>query len=277
MSFPYRILALGAGGVRGFLHVGALLELERHHGDLINVFTKGIYGSSVGSLIATGIAFGLSGEQIRIVCKQFLRANVFVPKLTDIEWITAFKHKGCIPMHSFEQIVLEGFQSQGIDLTNKTLQDAKIPLHVVTSNITKGTPAVFQKHVPVLTALKASCCLPGLFQPVSYRSQLYIDGDIFSPSILHVVPETERAHTMVINLRQPRKGITLERLEQMNPLEYVYNVYKLINSYHTLKYTHDGTLDIVYPNISGTTELTSEIEDDMIAMGKCMVHDFLQK
>lgn len=271
------MLALGAGGVRGFLHVGALLELERQRGDLTKTFSSGVYGSSVGSLIATGIAFGLNAEQIRTVCKQFLRANTFVPKLTDIEWMTVIRRKGCIPMDSFETLVKQGFASQGVDLTNKTLQDANIPLHVVASNITKGTPAVFQKHVPVLTALKASCCLPGLFQPVLYRSQLYIDGDIFSPSILHVIPEQERAYTMVINLRQPRKGITPERLEQMNPLEYVYNVYKLINSYHTLKYTHEGTLDIVYPNISGTTELTSDIEDDMIAMGKCMMHDFLQK
>ena len=58
----FRSIALGGGGIRGFLLFGGLKAIEERQGNLN--FPDGIYGCSVGSVIATGVAFGLTSKQM---------------------------------------------------------------------------------------------------------------------------------------------------------------------------------------------------------------------
>jgi patatin-like phospholipase/acyl hydrolase len=53
---PFQKLALGGGGVKGILHIGALQELSKHQP---LIFPEGVYGSSIGAVIGTYVAFGL--------------------------------------------------------------------------------------------------------------------------------------------------------------------------------------------------------------------------
>ena len=53
----FSILALGGGGLKGYLEIGAIEELEEHYGKLHETFHEGVYGCSIGSIIATCIAF----------------------------------------------------------------------------------------------------------------------------------------------------------------------------------------------------------------------------
>jgi NTE family protein len=277
MSLRYRVLALGAGGMRGFLHVGGLLEIERRcGGSLQKQFTNGIYGSSIGSILATAVAFGLNATQIHSITKQCLQTKSFIPSISSIAWASVIQKKGCVPMDTFERIVIEGFQKAGVDLKGKTLGDSKVPLYIVSSNITQGIPAVFQKNVPVLTALKASCCLPGLFQPIIYRDQIYIDGDVLAPVILKVIPQNLHSESLVLNLRQYHMGLTPNNLNELNPLEFMYRIYKVTTSYQYKKLDHKSSIDLVYPGVTSLSELSEETEDDMILTGQAMVRNFFQ-
>ena len=56
MSLPFRKLGLGGGGVKGILHIGALRELSKHQ---TLEFPDGIYGCSIGSIIADIPLFAL--------------------------------------------------------------------------------------------------------------------------------------------------------------------------------------------------------------------------
>jgi len=76
MSLPFRALGLGGGGVKGILHIGALLELSKKQ-EL--VFPDGVYGISVGSVIGTYIAFGLPvNEESLPDLKKQLKIQNFV-------------------------------------------------------------------------------------------------------------------------------------------------------------------------------------------------------
>ena len=277
MSVKYHVLALGAGGVRGFLHVGALQELERKCGhSLQKQFYRGVYGSSIGSILATAIAFGMNATQIHTIAKKRLHAKQIVPSFGSISVRMVLDEKGCTTMDGFERILLEGFDSAGIDIRNKTLQDARIPLRIITSNITRGIPSVFQGHVPVLTALKASCCLPILFRPVEYRESLYVDGDVLCPVILNAIPSVIHEDVLVLNLRQHHIGITPRSLKEYNPVEYLYKLYKLSSSYQYRKVNHSSSIDLVYQNVSSISDISADIEDDMIFTGQCIVRDFFR-
>jgi predicted acylesterase/phospholipase RssA len=71
MSLPFRALGLGGGGMKGILHIGALLELEKHQP---LKFPDGVYGCSVGSIIAAFIAFELPIKNII----PFVRKNLSI-------------------------------------------------------------------------------------------------------------------------------------------------------------------------------------------------------
>jgi NTE family protein len=57
------------------------------------------------------------------------------------------------------------------------LEDAVVPVRVVTTDAATGRPAVFSSG-PVLPALLASSALPGIFPPVELDGRLLIDGGV---------------------------------------------------------------------------------------------------
>ena len=59
----FRSIAFGGGGMRGALHLGGLRALLEFQDTL--QFPDGIYGYSIGSIVATALAFNLKLEQIQ--------------------------------------------------------------------------------------------------------------------------------------------------------------------------------------------------------------------
>jgi NTE family protein len=172
----YKILALGGGGTKGILHVGAIKVLEEK-GKLIELFSNGIYGCSVGSLYATGIAFGLNSIQIENMSAKFSSFNdTFFGNLSLNGLTSCLIKKGLFEMDLFEDFIVKTFLDENIDLRNKKISDALIPLKICATNITKKELTIFQGNFPVIKALRASCCIPLIFCPQEINGTLYIDG-----------------------------------------------------------------------------------------------------
>ena len=243
---PFKILALGGGGTKGFMHLGALAELESR----MNI--RQVYGCSVGSLFATGFAFGLSVKQLQSIAFNYLKLNdlVHFKQLGD-----AIQKKGLVKMDEFEQKIIEGFQSEGLDLRNKTISQANIPLHIVATNITKGIPTVFQDNVPVLHAIRASCCIPFLFRPQQINNSLYIDGGAITNVIMKVIPKHLHSETLAICLTQPHHHITPLNVESMSPLDYVYKLYKTVCAYEHMTFDHPNIVRLYHSNSTGFSDI----------------------
>ena len=81
----YTILCLNGGGVRGVLQVGALKAFSELNKTeyLHTIFKKGVYGISIGSIIATFIAFGFSISEIIEISFDVLNIQAFleIPRL----------------------------------------------------------------------------------------------------------------------------------------------------------------------------------------------------
>ena len=186
MSLPFRKLGLGGGGLKGILHIGALRELEKYQP---LEFPDGIYGCSVGSIIATYLSFRLPIDDKLVNVSKKLSMEHFVPKLTFNNISSAFSEKGVFSMETFEQAIIEMFLEFDINLKDMKIGDTPQPLYIIASNITRGVPTVFTKDVPILDALKCSCCIPGIFKPQVLYNQLYIDGGAFVPCISWIQPD----------------------------------------------------------------------------------------
>jgi predicted acylesterase/phospholipase RssA len=162
-------------------------------------------------------------------------------------------------MDVFTERMVELFQLAGVDIQNKKLKDADMPLYIISSNITKGIPAIFSDDVLVLEALRCSCCIPFLFQPQQKGDNLYVDGDILTPNLTSLCSED----TFVINLDKQRKSsITPSQLESLSALDYAKELYSIVAAHNQKIQTSKNTLTLSYPNLYSDSELSEfDIED----------------
>lgn len=245
MSVVFRKLALGGGGMKGILHIGALQQLSKYqplH------FPEGVYGCSVGSIVATYVAFGLPIDMINPLIQKYLNMDNVIPKSTFSDMLKAFSTKGMYSMDLFEKTIIAMFCDAGLDIQDKTLDDAKMPLYIVSSNITKGVPSILSGKVPVLTALKCSCCIPGVFRPQDLYENLYVDGDLFTPCIASIVKPDD--FTLVLSLvKHAGDPITSKNVDKLSPIDYVHQMYvmMMIRFYKAQKVEH--MLELKYPGL----------------------------
>lgn len=260
MSLPFRTLGLGGGGIKGILHVGALLELAKHQ-ELR--FPNGIYGCSIGSIIATYIAFELPIDRIVPLMKEYLSMESITPKFKFEHFSSAFSAKGLYRMDVFEKSVVEMFGKAGLDIEGKKIGDAQMPLYIISSNITKGIPTLFSKDVSVIDALKCSCCIPGLFRPIELYGQLYVDGNIFVPCVASIMPQD--ADPLVLSLIKQRKhSITPALIETMSPLTFLEELHTMSSHLFHNASMNKNTLCLDYPSLHSNSDLSEFKIDDIL-------------
>ncbi|WP_415914597.1 patatin-like phospholipase family protein [Paraburkholderia sp. J41] len=159
---PIRVgLALGGGAARGFAHIGVIKALEAR-----NVQVDLVAGTSAGSVIAALYASGLNGFAINKLALTMDEASIS-------DWAMPFRTRG----------ILQGVALQ--NFLNTTLHDRPIekmakPLGVVATDLRSGQPILFQRGNTGI-AVRASCSVPSIFEPVKIGGHEYVDGGLVSP------------------------------------------------------------------------------------------------
>jgi hypothetical protein len=124
MSLTFRALGLGGGGIKGILHIGALQELAKHQP---LVFPDGIYGSSIGSILATYLAFGLPLDKTPALISKYLSFDMILPNMDFKAVASAFSKKGMYTMDTFESNLVKFFEECDADLAGPD-DDLVLPL-----------------------------------------------------------------------------------------------------------------------------------------------------
>ena len=257
----FRKIALGGGGVKGLLHLGALQELAKHQ---LLEFPDGVYGSSIGAIIGTYIAFKLPLEKGVYLTKKYLNSDRIFPEtcVSDI-----FETKGIFTMDMFEDAIVKMFLEVGLDIRTKVIADAKMPLYIITSNISKGTPSILTNKVPLLEALKCSCCLPFIFRPQELYGQLYVDGGLFTRSI-----SIHAEDALCLSLKKTVTKVTLKNIKSIHPLTYIHRLYDM-----STNYTHcpENTVSLMYPNLHANSDLNDFDISDVLKHSGQLMSNFL--
>uniref|UniRef100_A0A6C0EQK5 PNPLA domain-containing protein n=1 Tax=viral metagenome TaxID=1070528 RepID=A0A6C0EQK5_9ZZZZ len=269
MSLPFRKLGLNGGGIKGILHIGALRELAKHQP--LN-FPDGIYGCSVGSIIATYLSFGLPVDDKLIeMSKRYISMDRVTPKLTFNNISSALSHKGVFTMDMFEGTMIEMFLEFGINLKDMKIGDAPQPLYIIASNITKGVPTIFTKDVPILDALKCSCCLPGIFKPQVLYNQLYVDGGVFVPCISWI-----ESDALVLSLtKQKVTRMTPQNITEVSPLNFMKDIYAMAVNHFMERHNTDLTVRLSYPKLTSDSDLGDFDIDDILLKSEISLRRFL--
>ena len=170
-------LALGGGGAKGLAHIQVIEALDE-----LGIRPHRIAGTSIGAIIGSLYAAGLSGTQIRAQVEQFFVDEKeaeeklwALPK--SLRWLDfidpAFAAGGLLSSNDFIEFL-------GETLPVRRFKDLEIPLKVVAADLLTGK-AVVIKSGKLLPALQASMAVPGVFPPVQLDGRDLVDGGVANP------------------------------------------------------------------------------------------------
>jgi NTE family protein len=163
------------GGSFGAIQVGMMHSLAAH-----GILADMVVGSSVGALNGAYYAGDptLKGVQaLETIWRGLTRHDVF-----PVTWRTLL---GFIWRRDF-LIPHDGIQKLIDDhLPYRNLQDAKLPVHIVTTDIVSGESIVLSEG-SAAQAIIASTAIPGAFAPIRYKELYLADGAISSNTPIRV-------------------------------------------------------------------------------------------
>lgn len=164
-------VVLGAGGVKGFEHIGVWQAIDE-----LDVATGVVTGASVGSLAAAFVSNGITGDELTRAFKSGLARRFDLGLL-----LKSFTPCDPLSLMVGGPIDLSASMREMVDEYGLKPNDN---LRIVTSDYFTQEPVVFEgSDYDLARALTASCALPTVLRPVWHfdngRMRLLVDGALY--------------------------------------------------------------------------------------------------
>jgi NTE family protein len=159
---------LAGGGSRGAVQVGMLQELIAR-----DIRADRVFGASVGAINGASYAGQPTmenAERMATIWRAVKGTDIFPRGTFDGPWAYLQK-RASVHANSGLRAIIES----GIDYEN--LEDATVPLEVVTTSLTDGRER-WIGHGPAVEAILASSAIPSIFPPVTIDGDLLVDGGV---------------------------------------------------------------------------------------------------
>ena len=183
-------LVLSGGGARGIAHLGVIKALQE-----IGIQFNQIAGTSAGAITGALIAQGYSPDE----SLKIIESSSFVRHLRP-----AWNRMGLLRIDT------------AVDLYKKyiphdSFEGLQIPLHVLAVDLNDGEQVVFEQGELIRPVL-ASCCLPGMFEPMLINKRQFVDGGVLNNLPVEIIEnKVDAIIGSHCNVLGPRKPVTSMR------------------------------------------------------------------
>lgn len=219
-------LVLSGGGLRGAAHIGVIRALEE-----AELHPSMVLGVSAGSIVAAMYGTGHTPSQMLSLVHEAKHRYLFD---FDWRWVSqAFmglvhKIQGKPDAEVWPGLpsgILVGRQLEKFLESiwgTKTLDDTSIPTVVTAADLKSGLAICFVPHgfdplfplpyrkfvtgVPIAKAVRASCGIPGVFQPVPTGPFQLVDGAVRTNMPTDVARALGAERVVCVNLRDPEQS-----------------------------------------------------------------------
>jgi NTE family protein len=174
-------LALGAGGAKGYAHVGALRVLE-DAGYTVDY----VAGSSIGAMVGAWLALGRDSHAIEATMRE-----AFAPDTID-EIFKLSLTGGSTGLEAMTRLLRETTE-------DKTFDDLLIPFTAMTVDLNAQAPAPMTEG-PLWEALLAATALAGMFPPQEQDGKRLVDGLALVPVPTDAVSDAGADVTVSVNI-----------------------------------------------------------------------------
>lgn len=151
-------IALSGGGIRGIAHLGVLKAFDEY-----GISPKKVSGTSAGAIVGALYCQGYSPEEIMKIIHE---TNYFRLLRPAISW------KGLFRIETLVDVFKDFFP-------HNSFSKLTIPLSVAATDISLGEVVYFEEG-ELIPPILASCCIPGMFEPIVYNSRYLVDGGVLN-------------------------------------------------------------------------------------------------
>jgi NTE family protein len=153
-------LALGAGGFKGFVHIGVIRALEELHIEISH-----IGGSSIGSIVGGMYALWNDIDKVEETLLNYNKKKLAEMFKGDIGLLEGM-FKGNSFIEELDKLI-----------GNATISDCIIPFVCVSVDINNGEK-IYHTSGLLKDAIRASCSLPLVFKPHELNGRKLVDGGL---------------------------------------------------------------------------------------------------
>lgn len=168
----------GGGAVRGISYIGTIKAFEE-----LGIVSNTLGGSSVGSIFATLLAVGYDSEELKDIFAQ-VNFNLFKDISIGLGPIFAFS-KGEVFLEWIRELIEKKFYGDNYKKGGNrsvTFNDLDKDLVIITTDLANFKCKEFSRYetpdYEIASAVRISCCMPGLMKPIEYDNTLLVDGDL---------------------------------------------------------------------------------------------------
>lgn len=232
-------LALGGGATLGAAHIGVLKALEESEIEI-----HCIAGTSIGAMVGAFYAFGMSVDEIEHIALEL--------DWPDVSGLTLSK-MGLLTNHAMGKLI-------DTYLGDVHFEAAQIPFAAVATDISTGEKVIINEG-DVSEAVKASTCIPVLFEPVEINGRLLVDGGLKESVPLSAIQSLGAEYTIGVDLNAHRKY-----KRPKNILDILNNTLEIALKH--LANVNTGDLDLlIQPNLAEFSRSETKDIDKMIERG----------
>lgn len=181
-SSPRIGVALGGGAARGLSHIPYIEAMDE-----MGLRPHAISGTSIGALIGSGWAAGMTGAELREhACNvlgsfQLIAGAVWSAHRPSLVGIL----QNGLSFQVDAESITEAFLPEGFP---EDFDDLKVPFSTVAADFHTWQQVVFNSG-PLKIGIAASLAIPAAFKPVMIDGHTYIDGGVINPVPLDQVAE----------------------------------------------------------------------------------------
>lgn len=155
-------LALGGGGAKGLCHLAFIQALDE-----LGVKPTVIAGTSIGAIIGSFYAAGLSGQEMESILKRNLGD---IRRMMDV---SLFRRSAVKRAKAAEQLFYR-------HLPVRRFEELEIPLRIVATDFWNYKQVVLSSG-EIIPAIRASIAMAAVFEPVIHNGMVLVDGGGVNP------------------------------------------------------------------------------------------------
>lgn len=276
------------GGIKGYALIGAYQALEEQ-----GYFIKRAAGTSAGSIIASLIIAGYSGEEMEEILLKTDSDDLLDERIGSslpfVRWLLLYWKLGLYKGDRLESWIGRLLANKGI----RTFRDIpKDSLRVIVSDISDGAIVVLPDDLgkyncdindfPIAKAVRMSCSIPYFFEPVKLHNKKFVDGGVLSNFPMWLFDKEN------VKKVRPVIGIKLNGNKEDLPPRQINNAIEMFGAlFETMKDAHDNRYisrklekNIIFVPIKNSSSIDFNLSEtkkkELILVGRSSANQFLR-
>ena len=247
-------LALGGGGARGIAHLGVWQRLRE-----LGVEFHCIAGTSIGAIAGAIIAAGRVDEALKWCAESDWK------KLPKLFMETQFTSKALTKGTRVEKLLAELVGAKAFD-------ELSTRFAAVATDLNTGERIVMQDG-DLLSAVRASMSIPGVFRPVERDGRILIDGQLVDPIPIAACRAMGADKVIAVDINPPNAPGSAKPFAKVNIFDVLMNTITIFNCEMTRRVLTEHKPDLlIRPDVGDVLALDFRNVIRLVEIGRQAVN-----